>query len=441
MDKNKTGKFPHIKKLLIKGGKIVSSNGGIIENSDLLLSNKKILAISSHNKKFLDFTPDEVIDAKNKIVCPGFIDCSVRIRKSGFEFRSTLESEIDASVAGGVTNIICPPDTHPTIDEPGLAKMLIQKAHNYQKSHVYPLGALTKGLKGKIISEMAELSKAGCVGFTQSNKPIKDTLVLLKALQYASSFNLSVWLNPVDPWLGNNGVAHSGSVSTRLGLSGIPSQSESISILTILELVRLLDVKVHFCRVSSFRGVELIREAKREGLNVTADVSIHHLHLTHIDIESFNTNIKTFPPFRTERDKKALSEGLIDGTIDFICSDHISVEEEDKNLPFSQAEAGLMGVELLLPLTLKWARDNNINLQKALSFITTQPSKVLGLKQPGLKIGEVADICIFDEYESWCVDSKTLSTQTRNSPFYGYEVQGRVYATIIDGVCFYNKKI
>ena len=428
-------------RILIKGGKVINSEKCVNYSQDVLIADSKIVAIGNNKEIALDFTPDLEIDATDKIVCPGLVDCSARVRNlAEIEHKVNMESELISAVAGGVTRLVCPPDNNPSKDEIRSIEMLIKSGKVAQKAHVHPLGALTDCLDGQNLTEMAKFSKAGCIGFTQNNLPIKDTQVLMRALQYASGFKYRVWLNPVDPWLGTEGVAHSGSVATRLGLSGVPVESETISIFTVLELIRSIDVDVHFCRVSSERGVQLIRQAKSDGLKVTADVGVHHLHLTQIDIEDFNTNSKVSPPFRTQRDREALSLGLIDGTIDCICSDHTPINEELKNLPFAEATPGLMGLELLLPLTLKWGKTNKVALGKVLSLITHNPSNLIGMGPAKIAVGNTADICIFDELEIWQVNASNLLTQFRNTPFYGYELEGRVQQTIIDGLCVYNKE-
>jgi dihydroorotase len=381
------------------------------------------------------------IDASNKTVCPGLVDCSAKIKElQPRTYKKSMELDLQAAVAGGITRIVCPPDTDFLKDEMRSVERLIKNSKILKKAHLHPLGTLTAGLSGEKITEMAKLSEAGCIGFTQTTLPIRDTQVLMRALQYAGGFDFTIWLNPIDPWLGLGGVAHSGSVTTRLGLPGIPVVSETIGILTALELMRNVDVRVHFCRVSSERGVQLIRQAKDDGLKVTADVGIHHLHLTHYDIGDFNANSKVIPPFRTERDKEALTIGLLDGTVDCICSDHTPVDEELKNLPFSDAEPGLMGLELLLPLAVKWGNENKIPIDKVLSLITLNPSKIIGENIAKIDVGSNADICIFDEFETWTVDSSNLITQAQNSPFYGYELQGKVQQTIVDGLCVYRKE-
>ena len=428
-------------RIRIKGGKVINLHEGLSVNQDVLIADNKIVAIGNNNEISLDFIPDLEIDATNKIVCPGLVDCSARVRDvAEMKHKISLESELQAAVAGGITRLVCPPDNKSTKDEIHSIEMLLERGNAAKKSRIHPLGTLTDCLDGEKITEMSKFSDAGCIGFTQNKLPIKDTQVLMRALQYASGFNYKIWLNPIDPWLGSKGVAHGGSVATRLGLSGIPVTSETISILTALELIRNIDINVHFCRVSSERGVQLIRQAKSEGLKVTADVGIHHLHLTQIDIEDFNTNSKVSPPLRTERDREALSLGLMDGTIDCICSDHTPIAEELKNLPFADAVGGMMGLELLLPLTLKWGKKNKVALEKVLSLITYNPSNIIGSDLAKIAVGNIADICIFDELEIWPVNTTNLVTQFRNSPFFGYELEGRVQQTIIDGLCVYNKE-
>ena len=438
--------FESVKKM-VRHEKIHLTGGGIlgvdgkIKKKEIFISGKKIISINDGDNYPNDFIPDLTFDAKNKIISRGFVDCSVKFRELIKNSNTDLEQELNAVAAGGVTNFVCQPDINFPIDKPGLVKMLINRIQRYRKANIHPLGALTKNLRGEQISEMAKLNDAGCMAFTQSNFPISDTLVLFKALQYASTFDFPVWLSPSEPFLGLGGVVHSGKCSTRLGLKGIPVESESISIMTILELARKLDVRIHFCRISSSRGVDLIRQAKSEGLRVTADVCVYHLHLTENDIGDFDTNFKVFPPFRSVRDRDALTKGLIDGTIDCICSDHLPVEDDAKNLPFTDAEAGLIGVEFLLPLTLKWAKENGVELKKALSFLTVKPLHLLGVNLDDIQVGNTANICIFDPTKTWIVNSSNLSTKAKNSPFFGYELEGRVFATIVNGVFTYQEKI
>jgi dihydroorotase len=338
-----------------------------------------------------------------------------------------------AAVAGGVTSLACPPDTDPPLDEPGLVQMLKHRARSLNQAHVYPVGALTVGLKGEELTEMGELAEAGCVAFSQAEAPLADTQVLLRAMQYAATFGHRVWLRPQDPHLGRAGVAHDGEVATRLGLPVIPSAAETIALATIFALVRETGVRVHLCRLSTADGVALVRAAKKDGLPVTCDVAAHHLHLCDVDIGWFDAQCRLVPPLRGTRDRAALRAGLADGTIDLVCSDHTPVDDDGKQLPFAEAEPGATGLELLLPLTLKWAAADKVALPAALARITAQPAAILGIDAGHLAVGQAADVCIFDPDEHWRVEPKALKSQGKNTPFLGFEVPGRVRWTFVDG--------
>ena len=285
--------------------------------------------------------------------------------------------ELQAAAAGGVTSLVCPPDTDPVLDEPGLVEMLKFRARNLNQSHLYPLGALTRGLGGEVLTEMAELTEAGCVGFSHAEVALKDTLVLHRALQYASTFGYTTWLRAQDGYLGG-GVAAKGALATRMGLSGVPVIAETVALSTLFELVRDTGARVHICRLSSAAGVELVRRAKAEGLPVTCDISINHLHLTDIDIGYFNAAMRLTPPLRQGSDRDALRAALADGTLDALVSDHTPVEGDAKNLPFGEAEPGATGLELLLSLALRWGADSGLPLARALSRVTHDPVRVLG---------------------------------------------------------------
>jgi dihydroorotase len=344
---------------------------------------------------------------------------------------------MQAAMQGGVTSLVCPPDTDPVLDEPGLVEMLKHRAKSLNQAHVYPLGALTVGLKGKELTEMAELTDAGCIGFAQAEEPILDTTVLLRALQYARTFDYTVWLRPQDPYLGHGGIAHSGAVASRLGLSGVPTMAETIRLHTIFELVRATGARVHLCRISSAPGLELIRNAKKEGLPISCDVGAHHIHMTDVDIGFFDSNARMTPPFRSQRDRDAIRQALLDGTIDAICSDHTPVDDDEKLLPFGEATPGATGLELLLSLALKWAEEcvspAQQGLSRALAKITNDAARVAGLPAGQLALGSIADICIFDPAVRWKVEAKELASQGKHTPFLGYELSGRVKTTIVAG--------
>lgn len=421
-------------KLHIKNGRLIDPANGIDAVQDVYIAAGKIVGLA---RAPADFSPNKTIDASGLIVAPGLVDLSARLREPGYEYKATLESELQAAMQGGVTSLVCPPDTDPVLDEPGLVQMLKHRAKTLNQANVYPLGALTVGLKGEALTEMAELTEAGCVGFSQADHAIFDTTVLLRAMQYAQTFGYTVWLRPQDAHLGRGGIAHSGPVASRLGLSGVPVIAETVALHTIFELARATGAQVHICRISSAAGVQLVRAAKKEGLRVTCDVGAHHIHLIDVDIGYFDSNARVTPPFRAQRDRDAIRLGLSDGTIDAICSDHTPVDDDEKLLPFGEASPGATGLELLLPLALKWAEEcidkSESPLAKALAKITSDAARVLGLESGQLTLGSVADICLFDPNASWKVDPEALASQGKHTPFLGYEMRGQVKATIVAG--------
>ena len=419
-----------IVKIHIKNGRLIDPASGLDTRQDLFIAAGRIVAMGQAPA---DFHANGEIDARGLIVCPGLVDLSVRLREPGLEYRATLESEMHAAAVGGITSLACPPDTDPPLDEPGLVAMLKFRAKNSPGPRVYPVGALTWKLKGERLTEMAELSEAGCVAFSQADAAIADTQVLLCALEYAATFDFPVWLRPRDAYLVEGGVAHDGKVASRLGLPGIPVLSETLALATILQLVQETGARVHLCRLSSRAGINMVRRAKHDGLPVTCDVNVHHLHLTEMDLTDFNPHCHVYPPFRSERDKAAIREAVLEGVIDAICSDHAPVDDDAKLLPFQETEPGATGVELFLPLTLKWAQEAGVPLAKALSYITHQPARLLGVPAGTLAVGEAADLCLFDPDARWTVSRDTLASLGKNSPFLGLELQGRVRYTIIDG--------
>lgn len=428
-------------RLAIRHARVVDPASGLDALRDLSIVDGRIAAIVEPGTA-ID-APERTIDATGRIVCPGLVDLSARLREPGSEYRATLESEIGAALAGGVTSLVCPPDTDPPLDEPGLVEMLKHRARTLNRTHVHPLGALTMGLAGSALTEMSELSDAGCVGFSQADVPIADTQVLLRALQYAQTFGFTVWWRPQDAHLGRGGVAASGPVAARLGLPSIPVTNETVALLTIFELMRGFPAggapRVHLCRLSSGAGLALVRAARAEGLPVTCDVGIHHVHLIDLDVGYFDPLCRLVPPLRSQRDRDAIRAALVDGTIDAICSDHTPVDDDAKLLPFGEAEPGATGLELLLPLVLKWADEERLSLVDALARITHRSARIVadGAADPPsgrIDVGGVADLCVFDAEARWVVGPSTLTSQGRNTPFDGYELKGRVTTTIVDGV-------
>ena len=435
-------------KILIKGGRLIDPASGRDEPGDVAIAAGRILTLG---RVPADFQPVRVIDATGCIVAPGLVDLAARLREPGHEHEGMLDSELNAAAAGGVTSLVCQPDTDPPLDEPGLVEMLKFRARKLSLCRLFPLGALTRGLAGEVLTEMAELTEAGCVGFSQAEVPIIDTLALQRALQYAATFGYTVWLRPQDGWLGK-GVAASGAVATRLGLSGVPVAAETIAMLTIIELVRSTGARVHLCRLSSAAGVALLRAAKAEGLPLTADVSINSLHLTDVDIGFFNPAMRLTPPLRQGADRAALRAALADGTIDALVSDHTPVDEDAKNLPFGEAEPGATGLELLLSLALKWGSDSGLSLATTLARVTSDPVRVLGESLGSLSssagqlvAGGVADLCIFDPDATWRVTPQDLASQGKHTPFAfeatGFALPGRVRATLVAGTVAYEASL
>lgn len=421
-------------KIHIKNGRLIDPASGTDAQKDVYIAAGKVVGIGEAPA---GFTAAKTIDASGMVVTPGLVDLSARLREPGYEYKATLESEMQAAMQGGVTSLVCPPDTDPVLDEPGLVEMLKHRAKGLNQANVYPLGALTVGLKGEALTEMAELREAGCIGFSQADQPILDTTVLMRAMQYAKTFGFTVWLRPQDPHLGRGGIAHSGPVASRLGLSGVPVMAETVALHTILELMRATGAQVHLCRLSSAAGIELVRAAKREGLPLTCDVGAHYVHLTDVDIGFFDSNARVAPPFRAQRDRDAIRQGLLDGTVDAICSDHTPVDDDEKLLPFGEASPGATGLELLLPLALKWAEESHDasprGIAAAIAKITADAARVAGLPAGRLSVGGTADVCVFDPQARWKVDARALASQGKHTPFLGYELTGQVRATIVAG--------
>ena len=420
--------------ILIQGGRVIDPASGFDAVADVAIADGKVFAIGAVPE---GFTADTTLDATGCVVAPGLVDLSVRLGGS-------LASELAAAVAGGVTSVVCPPDTEPVLDVPGLVEMLHYRSELLKLARVFPLGALTRKLEGEVLAEMVGLTEAGCIGFSQAEVPLVNTQVLQRALQYASTFGYSVWLRPQELHLGK-GVAASGPLATRMGLSGVPVAAETIALHTIFELVRATKARVHLCRISSAAGVELVRQAKAEGLPVTCDVSINSLHLTDLDIGFFDSRMRLTPVLRQQRDRDALRPALADGTIDALVSDHTPVDEDAKALPFAESEPGATGLELLLSLTLKWAQDSGVKLSDALATITRRPAGVLGTSlgaladQLGtLQRGAIADVCVFDAQAHWVVEPGALRSQGKHTPFGGYELPGKVRTTLVAGQIAFN---
>lgn len=411
----------HEQNIHIRNGRLIDPKNGLDRQTDLFVSMGQVVAVGQAPAGFI---PDRTIDAKDRIVCPGLVDLSARL--------PNLDSELAAAVAGGVTAVACQPDTSPPLDEPGLVERLVRRSEALGLARVFPIGALTRHLDGEKLAEMASLSQAGCIAFSQAKHPVFDTQVLLRAMQYAATFGYAIRLQPQDHYLARDGVAHDGEVASRLGLAGIPVCAETVAISTALHLAQETGARLHLAKISSAAGVALVREARENGLAVSCDVDIYHLHLSESDIGYFDTQARFDPPLRSAGDREALRAAAAEG-LAAVCSDHTPVDEDGKQLPFGEALPGAVGLDLLLPLVLRWAEETKLPLLPALARVTCDPAAILGIDAGSLEVGRRADVCIFDPDESWSVTQDALRSQDKNTPFLGSDMKGRVHATLVGG--------
>lgn len=412
----------------IRHGRVVDPASGRDNTESIFIADGYIVALGDAPA---GFATDQVIDATGLVVCPGLIDLAAR--------QLTQESELTAAVAGGITTACCPPDTDPPLDEPGLITPLLQRAESIGKVKVAPVGALTVGLQGSMLAELVDLARAGCIAFSQAGRPLADNKTLRRALQYAATFDLPVWIHAEDPALANEGVAHEGEVAARLGLAGIPVSAETVALHTLIELTAETGARVHVTRLSSASGVEIISRAKARGARITCDVSIHSLHYCDANIAFFDTHARLSPPLRAPRDRDGLRQGLSDGIIDALCSDHTPISEDGKLLPFGEAKPGAIGLELLLPLALRWAGLEKRSLASALAPVTFGPALVAGLPGGRLAQGAPADLCLFDPEAEWTVAPPHLFSRYRNTPCLGEPMRGQVKKTLIGGRLVFSR--
>jgi dihydroorotase len=423
-----------MKKILISNGHIIDPANNIDQPGSVYIADGKILAA---NEQIADFTADITIDAANSIVCPGFIDLSVRLRDPGQSYKGTILSETAAAASAGVTSLCLPPDTSPVIDTQAVIELITDKSEKANYTQVYPIGALTYNLAGTELSSMFALKEAGCIAMSNATAPLANLLVLRRAMEYASSHDLLVIYHPDEPALSNNGCVHEGAFATRYGLPSIPEASESIAVAQYLDLAELTGCRLHFSQISCKRSAIKIQQAKKYGLKVTADVAIHQLHLTEDDIEPFNSSFHVLPPFRTKKDRQSLRESLANGTIDIICSDHQPHDIDAKLGAFPETEPGISSLETLLPLTLRLVQDNAITLSQGIAALTQKPAETLGIQRGRLTAGLPADICIFDPSLSWIVNQDNWKSAGHNTPFWGQTLKGRVTHTLQSGKIIY----
>lgn len=422
-------------RVLIQNGRVIDPKNGLDKNVDVYIADGKIAAIGEAPA---GFTADEVIDASGQVVSPGFVDLSVALREPGFEYKATIESETRAAVHAGVTTLCCPPDTRPVIDTPSVVESIQQRNEQAGYARVVIIAALTRGMEGKQLSEIAALKAVGCVGVGNGVHAIKNALVMRRAMEYASSHDMTVFIHPMDPWLSTDGFAHEGAVATRLGLNGIPEIAETIAVSRDLALAELTGARVHFCRLSSAAAVRMLSRAGFDGLPVSGDVAAHQLHLVDVDMSSFDSNYHVIPPLRSQRDKEGLRAGLIDNVLSGICSDHQPHDVDAKVGPLGDTAPGISGLASLLPLTLKLVEETDLSLSDALGFITHKPAKVLGLNVGAIGVGDSADVCVFDPDACWMLNEDTMISRGKNSPYMNRELVGKVSHTLLEGRIVYR---
>lgn len=417
-------------RIRIQGGRLIDPANQIDKVSEIFIADGKIVGVDSTPT---DFQSDRTIDAHNQIVCPGLIDLIASFREPGDEHKATIASESEAAVKGGLTTLCCPPNTTPIIDTAAVAELIHQKAEHAGLVQLLTIGALTQGLEGKHLSNMSSLKEAGCVGVGNALSPINNPVILRRAMEYAATHNLTVFLHPEDHYLRDNGCVHEGPVSTRLGLPGIPVAAETVAVARDLALIEQTGVRAHFHRISSARAVQMISRAQYDGLAVTADVTAQHLHLSEYDLSDFNSHCHVRPPFRSQRDQEGLAQGVAKNFISAICSDHQPHEPDAKLKPFSETEPGISALESFLPLCLRLVHNGTMNMSDLISRITYQPAQILGIDRGHLSVGSQADICIFDPETIWELEKDSMLSHGKNTPFLGWQLQGKVNYTLMHG--------
>jgi len=423
--------------LRIKNGHIIDPANGIDKTADLWIEDGKVVAIGDHIGN-----ADETIDASGKIVCPGLIDMHVHLREPGQEWKEDIESGSRAAIAGGVTSMCCMPNTGPHIDHAGIARQIIERAKQVNLCNVHPIGAVTKNLEGKELTEMRELTRAGCVAFSDDGLPIWHAGVMRKALEYSATFGYMIIQHAEEKELTKGGCINEGWISTQLGVQGMPVEGEDSMIARDIMLTRRADARYHVAHISSQRGVQMVRSAKAEGLKVTTEAAPHHFALTEEEVLGFNVDAKMSPPLRTEADRLAVIEGLRDGTIEVIATDHAPHHEDDKRCGLSCAAFGIVGLETMLPVSLDLVRNGVLSMSDLIAKMTCNPAKLLGLSSGTLSVGTEADVCIFDEKATWTVDRESLVSKGKNTPWHGKQMTGQVTHTIKAGrIVFENGTI
>lgn len=421
--------------ILIQNGRVIDPANQIDDQCNIYISDGKILAVGSQPESF---NADQIIDASDKIVCPGFVDLSAYTREPGPSQKGSIKTESAAAVAGGVTTILTPPTTSPVIDTSAVAELIKDRCEEAGQMRILPTGALTKGLEGEQLAPMAALASSGCVAFSNSRKPVANSLILLRCLEYAATHDLLVIFKAQDEALAKGGTMHDGSTSTRLGLNGIPESAETIEVARCLLLAEQTGVRAHFGQLSCEQSVRMITEARERGLPVTADVSIQNLLLTDENVNGFQNDFHLIPPLRSQLDRAGLIQGLLSGSIQAICSDHQPHERAAKEAPFADTEPGMIGLETLLSLSLILVEQNMLELPQLIEKLTSAPAGILSIEAGTLSVGSSADIAIFDPALEWKLTADACHSRGKNTPFMDYPLKGRVCTTLFQGKVVYS---
>lgn len=416
--------------ILIKNGRVLNPATSFDKRVDVFISDGKFVGIGEMPAGFV---ADKEIDATGKYVLPGIVDLCARLREPGYEYKATIASETAAAASAGVTTLCCPPDSMPIVDNPTVVEMISHRSAQVNKARVVSIGALTQQLEGTKISEMMALKNAGVVGVGNALRPVENTLVMRRAMEYAASCDMTVFIFAEDKWLKGDGCANEGAVSTRMGLTGIPEIAETIAVARDLALIEQTGVRAHFCCLSSAKAERLVARAQHDGLPVTADVSAHQLHLTDMEIGAFDAQYHVHPPLRTMRDREGLRKGLKLRAISAICSDHQPHDVDAKIGPFSDTEPGISAVETLLPLTMRLVESGDLSLLDAVACVTFEPARILGLPVGRIEKDAIADVCIYDPDIVWQLNDQTMKSAGLNTPFKGWEFEGKVTHTLLNG--------
>jgi dihydroorotase len=420
-------------KILIKEGHILDPSEKLNKTGSILIEDGKVKGYPSDTKKLEKDPTIEVINAQGMIVAPGFIDMHVHLREPGFEHKETIRTGCSAAAAGGFTSVVCMPNTNPVNDNASVTEYILLKARTEGIVNVFPIGAITKGEKGETLAEIGEMWEAGCVGISDDGRSVMNSRVMRHAMEYVKAFGIPVISHAEDIDLSGHGVMNEGFTSTVLGLRGIPSASEEVMVARDITLAELTGAHLHIAHVSTAGAVRLIRDAKKRGVKVTAEATPHHFTLTDRAILNYDTNAKVNPPIRSQEDVDAIREGLKDGTIDVIATDHAPHSEDEKKVEFDLAPFGISGLETALPVSLKLVQDGVLTLPELITHLTFNPAKIIGVDRGTLKVGATADLVIFDPDKTVTVDREKFRSKGKNTPFHGWQLSGSVLYTIVSG--------